>query len=146
MHTNSPHYLFHRDSPGWLIRRSAKGEHISKEDVVRVLKADPTCALHPVVADLMRKALLEELPKKRGRKRGPARRLKELYVLTIYEEVSARLAARRARQRATGIYLRSCHYLPSELAQELIARRTGFATPEGVRNLISSLKREQNCR
>ncbi len=68
MEKSSPFYLYHPDSIGWLHRRHAGGQEITKADIARLLRADPANGDDPLWKEYALKALESRLPKKRGRK------------------------------------------------------------------------------
>ena len=49
MNPNSPHYQFDPNSIGWLHRRHKAKDKILKEDIVRLLEANPENATDPVL-------------------------------------------------------------------------------------------------
>ena len=67
MNPNSPHYQFDPNNIGWLHRRQAAGEEIHKDDIIRLLEADPGNANDPLLQDFLLSALTGKLNGKQGR-------------------------------------------------------------------------------
>ena len=143
---DSIHYHYDRASIGWLHRKADDGEEILNPDVARIVEANPTLIPDPVLRDYIVRGLAGELKARRGRKRGSARMLRDLYVVALYDDLLPRLQARAERRKRKGIRKVRADYSPAEHAQALIAKRVGMATPEGVRNLISSHKNPKKSR
>lgn len=135
---DSLHYRYDPSSIGWLHRRAEDGEEILNSDVARIVEADPALVPDPVLRHYVLRGLAGELKARRGRKRGTARMLRDLYIVALYDDLLPRLQARAERRKKKGIRKGRADYSPAEHAQALIAKRVGMATPEGVRNLISS--------
>ena len=87
MNPNSPHYQFDPNSIGWLHRRHAAGEEIRKDDIIRLLAADPGNANDPLLQDLLLPALTGKLNGKRGRPpMSTERLLRYQAAMSYYEE------------------------------------------------------------
>jgi len=142
----SPYYNYDPTSIGWLHRRAEGGEEILNADVAQIVEANPALVPDPVLRDYVVRGLAGKLKAKRGRKRGTARMLRDLYIVALYEDLLPRLQARSERRKRKGLGKVRADYSPAEHAQALIARRVGMATPEGVRNLISSHKKPMKSR
>lgn len=135
---DSAYYLYDPTSIGWLHRKAEIGDEILNSDVIRIVEANPASIPDTVLRDYIVRGLAGELRARRGRKRGSARTLRDLYVVALYDDLLPRLQARAERRKRKGIRKVRADYSPAEHAQALIAKRVGMATPEGVRNLISS--------
>lgn len=72
MDPESPYHHFDPSSIGWLHRRHAAGDTIRKEDIIRLLDADPSNADDPLLQDYLLPALRGELNGKRGDVRANA--------------------------------------------------------------------------
>lgn len=87
MNPNSPDYHFDPTSIGWLHRRHATGEEVRKEDIIRLLEADPNNANDPLLQDFLLPALAGKLNGKRGRPpTSPERLLRYQAAISYYEE------------------------------------------------------------
>lgn len=87
MNPNSPHFQFDPNSIGWLHRRHATGEEIRKEDIIRLLEADPDNANDPLLQDFLLPALAGKLNGKRGRPPTSSERLLRYQAaMSFYEE------------------------------------------------------------
>lgn len=67
MHEESPHHKYHPESLGWLHRRFDAGEAISRDDVIRLLKANQESVSDPIFAQVILDALEGKLDPKPGR-------------------------------------------------------------------------------
>ncbi len=135
----SPYYEWDGLSIGSLHRRAGKGDAITNPDLVRIIEAEPHLVPDEILREYVLRGLRNKLKAKRGRKRSTSRMLRELYVLSLYDDLLPRLQARAVRQKQKGIRKSRGDYSSAEYACALIANRVGMATPEGVRNLVSSL-------
>ena len=87
MNPNSPDYHFDPTRIGWLHRRHATGEEVRKEDIIRLLEADPNNANDPLLQDFLLPALAGKLNGKRGRPpTSPERLLRYQAAISYYEE------------------------------------------------------------
>lgn len=87
MNPNSPYYRFDPSSIGWLHRRHAEREEIRKEDIIRLLEADPDNANDPLLQDLLLPALTGKLNGKPGRPpMSTERLLRYEAAISFYEE------------------------------------------------------------
>ncbi len=103
MDPNSPHFQFDPNSIGWLHRRHAAGDEIRKEDIIRLLEADPDNANDPLLQDFLLPALSGKLNGKRGRPpMSTERLLRYQAAMSLYEE---RLAEFQ-RERKDGTQVR----------------------------------------
>lgn len=88
---NSPYHEHDPSSPGWLHRRARDGAEILNSDLVRIINANPELIPDAVCRELVKKGLQNQLKARRGRKRSHSRDLKELYIITRYDELLAEL-------------------------------------------------------
>ena len=87
MNPNSPHYQFDPNNIGWLHRRQAAGEEIHKDDIIRLLEADPGNANDPLLQDFLLSALTGKLNGKQGRPPMSTQRLLRYQAaISFYEE------------------------------------------------------------
>ena len=87
MNPNSPDYQFDPNSIGWLHRRHNAKDKILKEDIVRLLEANPDNVSDPVLQRYLLPALKGELKGNRGRPRSSFGRIARYWVAwTIYME------------------------------------------------------------
>ena len=87
MNPNSPDYQFDPNSIGWLHRRHNAKDKILKEDIVRLLEANPDNASDPVLQCYLLPALKGKLKGDRGRPRASMGGIARYWVAwTIYLE------------------------------------------------------------
>jgi len=141
--------LFHRLHPysaEWLVSRHERGEHIDRDDVIRIVEYDRTAVSNEIVCDYLIRAARGELKKKAGRRRTARRELKLLYAETLVSDLARRLTTRRQRQRKIGIRKLRSGYSPTELALQVVANRLGYSSLEVLRNALHTWKSELNYR
>lgn len=139
-------HRLHPYSPEWLVSRHERGEHIDRDDVIRIAEYDPTAVSNEIVCDYLIRAARGELKKKAGRRRTAGRALKLLYAEALVTDLARRLTARRERQRKKGIRKLRSGYSPTELALQVVANRLGYSSLEVLRNALSTWKSELNFR
>lgn len=145
MHPDSPYYQFDPSSIGWLHRRHAAGEVIRKDDIIRLLEANPDNADDPLLQDYLAPALKGELNGKPGR---PAITAVKLYryqaAWSFYEERLAQFQ----RERDDGTRVREPYEEePSmQVAQEVADEFALGCTGRSFLNRISLMKNAQQCR
>jgi hypothetical protein len=143
MHENSPWYWFHRDSPGWLYLRHRRGEHISANDVARILDANPGFEPDNLFQSYIDRASQGELKGKRGPRKSAARELRLLCAALIVEELAPRLTRRKAERARRGIRKRLSHFSPTERAQAVAAKILRYGCWETLRNRLSLQRTHQ---
>lgn len=143
MYPESPYYLFDPSSIGWLHRRHAAGEVIRKDDIIRLLEADPDNASDPLLQNYLVPALKGELNGKRGRPpRTFGRKLKLWLASHEYQE---RLAVYRAGRRGRSNRRNRSDLEPSVVIAGEVAREFRLGcTGRGFLNEISRMKKEDN--
>jgi len=130
------------DSVDWLHRRDRAKEQVVNADLVRILSANPDLIADPILRDYLILGLEGQLKGRRGRKRLASRRLRDLHIITAYETLLPYLQLRFARERKGARKERGASG-PAEYLCEIIGKRYGLE-PEGIRNLVSSLKKRRN--
>lgn len=138
MEKNSPFYLFHPDSIGWLHRRHERGEEITAADIARLLRADPANTSDALWQQYALKALEGTLTRRRGRKSLGNRHWMKLAL--IEEEVDKRTARLRAAIRNGKVKNSRGSLEPRIQAAEEAARRWNLGSGRTLLNQISSLK------
>jgi len=143
MNTNSPYYHWHRSSPGWILRRHRNGEHITANDVARVLEAHPDAINDPVIRDYATRAARGELPKPAGR---PARSIAHYaWLMVAHDRAQEKIASwRDARRAGASDAPRKGRGQPSlsELAYEEVAREMKFGMcGRALANALSRMKK-----
>ena len=136
---SSPFYWYDPSSVGWLHRRKRDGLEILNDDLVRILETDAELVPDPLFRDLLVEGLKGRLRAKRGRKKTPLGKLRELYIVAQYDYLLPRLQARHDRNKQRGIRTTRGDYSPAELACKLIGNRMSMEW-ESVRNLVSLQK------
>jgi hypothetical protein len=136
---NSPFYSYDPSSVGRLHRRKRDGLEILNDDLVRILEADAELVPDPLLRDLLVEGLKGCLRARRGRKKTPSGKLRELDIVVLYDLLLPRLQARHDRNKQRGIRAARGDYAPAELACKLIGNRMNMEW-ESVRNLISLQK------
>ena len=122
--------------PELLELRTRIGADLLPVDVADIIEEHPEL-VDERIREFVLRGLRGELKKKRGPKRKPTQRLKELYAETLYDDLYPRIEARYERERAKGRVYGAVDLAPSELAYAITAKHVGM-TMEGVRNLISA--------
>lgn len=100
---SSPFYWYDPSSVGWLHRRKRDGLEILNDDLVRILETDAELVPDPLFRDLLVEGLKGRLRAKRGRKKTPLGKLRELYIVAQYDYLLPRLQARHDRNKQRGI-------------------------------------------
>lgn len=136
---NSPFFRYDPSSVGWLHHRKTDGLEILNDDLVRILEADAELVPDPVLRDLLVEGLKGSLRAKRGCKKTPLGKLRELYIVAQYDYLLPRLQARHDRNKQRGIRTTRGDYSSAELACKLIGNRMSMEW-ESVRNLVSLQK------
>lgn len=139
----SPYYGFDPSSIGWLHRRAEDNAEIVASDIVRIIKANPDLVTDVVLRDYIVRGLEADLKAKRGPKVPISQVARNYEIVELYIFWLRRIEKRRKRERARGSKRKRSDMSATELAQAIVARRMGFKTPEGVRNLLSSLKKRK---
>lgn len=145
MHPESPDYQFDPSSIGWLHRRHAAGEVICKDDIIRLLEADPDNAHDPLLQDYLVPALKGELNGKRGRPAmTPLKLLRYQAARSLYDERLVQFQ----RERDDGTRVREPYEEePSvQVAQEVANEFFLGCTGRGFLNRISLMKNAEQCR
>ncbi len=144
MHPESPYYEFDPSSINWLHRRHAAGEVIRKDDIIRLLEANPGNADAPLLQDYLVPALKGELNGKRGRPAMTSAKLMRYQAArSLYEERLAQFH----RERDDGTRMREPYEEePSvQVAQEVANAFCLGCTGRGFLNRISVMKKAQQC-
>jgi hypothetical protein len=140
---NSPYYEHDASSAGWLHRRARNGAEILNSDLVRIINANPELIPDAVCRELVKKGLQNQLKARRGRKRAQLRDLKELYIITRYDELLAELQKEAGDRAGRGHKKSRGDLAPAEKACAVIGDEMGMEW-ESVRNLVSSLNIARN--
>lgn len=93
---SSPFYSYDRSSVGWLYPRKERGLDILNEDLARIVEANVDLVPDPLLRELIVEGLRGQLHAKRGRKRLPSRIARDLYIVSLYDDLLPRLQARAA--------------------------------------------------
>lgn len=145
-HKDSAYHHYGESGPGWLEVRKRSGADVTPQDVARIIEANPELVPNEIVRDHIIRGLQRTLHKARGRKRTGLQQTREMFAEYLFDDLYPRLKARRERQRKKGIHKPRSGFSPAELAHALIGKRLGRIggdmSPEAVRNLLSSLKKE----
>ncbi len=136
---NSPFYWYDPSSVGWLHRRKKDGLEILNEDLARIVEANVNLVPDPLLRELLVEGLRGKLHAKRGRKRLPSRVARDLYIVSLYDDLLPRLQARAGKRSAAGEKKWAVNLAPAEKAYAIIGRYMRIE-PERVRNLVSQLK------
>lgn len=145
MHPESPYYPFDPSSIGWLHRRHAAGEVIRKDDIIRLLEANPDNADDPLLQDYLVPALKGELNGTPGRPAmTPVKLLRYQAAWSLYEERLAQFQ----RERDDGSRVRKPYEEePSvQVAQAVADEFFLGCTGRGFLNRISVMKKPEQCR
>ena len=130
--------------PEWLISRHHQGEHISRDDVIRIVQYDRSAAADPIVCEYLLRALRGELTARRGRKRTPSGELRLIFAETLSYELARRYEARDRWWKNRGITRPRGDLSPTDRAHAVVARILGYSSLEVVRNSLSSRKKRLN--
>lgn len=136
---NSPFYWYDPSSVGWLHRRKKDGLEILNEDLARIVEANVNLVPDPLLREVLVEGLRGKLHAKRGRKRLPSRVARDLYIVSLYDDLLPRLQARAGKRSAAGEKKWAVNLAPAEKAYAIIGRYMRIE-PERVRNLVSQLK------
>lgn len=129
-----PWHLFHPDSPGYLERRVAEGEPVSRADLARVFEANPghkwDGALHSLYSQMLNGTF-------KG-KPGP----RERFSWAMWQCINAwvDLEAEDIRAHRAGRPHKRSDFSPMQQAYENTARRFGLGTGAALANSLSSRK------
>jgi hypothetical protein len=138
---NSPYYLWDPTSIGWLERCFATGSHVSKQDVKRVLDANPDLASDSSVLAWIRATRAQQPRKPAGR---PKRTFHQEANLVVAGWAAQDLIAEWREQRSRGDASRfpkgRGHPSLSELAYEKMARAFRLGSGGGLANAACALK------
>lgn len=142
MEKNSPFYLFHPDSIGWLHRRHVhrhkRVAEIFASDIARLLKVDPANRSDTVLQHYNLLALEGRLPRRRGRK--PLGSLHRAKLVLIEEEIDKRTARLKSAIRNGKVKRSRGDVEPRIQAADEAARRWKLGSGRTLLNQISSLK------
>lgn len=136
---SSPFYSYDRSSVGWLYPRKEQGLDILNEDLARIVEANADVVADPLLRELIVEGLRGQLHAKRGRKRLPSRVARDLYIVSLYDDLLPRLQARARKRSAAGEKKWAVNLAPAEKAYAVIGRYMGMA-PERVRNIVSQIR------
>ena len=136
---SSPFHGYDPSSVGWLRSRKEQGLDILNEDLARVVEVNADLVPDPLLRDLLIDGLRGRLRAKRGRKKTPLGKLRELYIVAQYDYLLPRLQTRHDRNRRRGVRTTRGDYSPAELACKLVGNRMGMEW-KSVRNLVSLQK------
>ena len=100
-HPHSIHYVFDRDSIGWLHRRHERGEEISKEDVIRLWEAADENQTDPLLRHYVSLTMKGQLKGRSGRPKRTAQQLMKLRIADVLVEECA--SDIREERRARGV-------------------------------------------
>ena len=141
--TDSPFFHWDPTSPGWLLRKAAEGEPISRAEVSLVIRANPDLEPHPILYELMIRTISGELKGKRGAKPKLWTAFREYAAIELYQYYLPRIRDLRRRARKAGWQRARSDMSSTELAHALVARRLGYKDEAVVRNLLSKSKNKE---
>lgn len=142
MNKNSLEYLFDPNSIGWLHRLHQKGEPIRKEDIIRLLEADPDNANDPLLQDHLLPALKGKLNGKRGRPPMTLGRW-ALYLAARFAYEERLPEFQRERKDGTRVRERSEKEPSVQLAQMVADEFKLGCTGRSFLNVISHMKKAE---
>lgn len=140
MHPDSPFYMFHPESVGWLHRRHERGLEITEADLTRILDADPDAWTDPVMQDYVKRALTEGLPRRKGRK--PMATAQRLRIFMAAFDVEKRADEIREKRRSGKVTRTRCDLEPCVEAAEKVGPQWGLPGGRSLLNQISALKKD----
>jgi hypothetical protein len=132
--SGSPHYLFHPDSPGYLLRKLERDEPISREELIRVFETNPGMAWDGPLFGMM----IQVVNGTYRNKRGPKSRFSCAKWRCIQAWVELEEEEIREQRAQSGFKKKAADYSVSEQAYENVARALKLGSGKSLANELSS--------
>jgi hypothetical protein len=143
MDKSSVYYLWDVKFLPWLYRHHQAGDHISIDDLHRILRAEPDAISDPLMQDYLRRSVRGELRPRRGRRKlGRAR---QLCLIVADLEISERAEEIRRLRRFRKTPRCRSDLSPLMQAAEEVAADWGYSLGCG-RSVLNQISAHRNSR